>query len=307
MFTKKAYPEFSWSHSRHKTLFECAKKYGFHYYFSHNGWLNGSSDQAKEAYRLKKITNLPIHFGEIVHDIIEKVIRNFIKTGLIPEEEQLTKVVRQGLNQAFIDSVRNKELWFQKPSRYKMLHEIYYSGSLQAHDKQRIEERLEACLKHFLASETFTEVTTNKNLTFIEAEQFHTMMINQVKVYVVMDFLYHDLKRDKWIIVDWKTGKESADDQKQLALYALYVKENRRIPLEQIEIRNEYLVSGTSKTYQVTEADIEALRKQIELSVVEMNKYVIDEDTNQPVELSFFKKTEHEKKCQSCNYKQICL
>ena len=33
------------------------------------------------------------------------------------------------------------------------------------------------------------------------------MKIDDVQVFVVMDFHYYDELRDKWIIVDWKTGE----------------------------------------------------------------------------------------------------
>ena len=60
-------------------------------------------------------------------------------------------------------------------------------------------------------------------MRFVEAERFRYTHMNDVKVTIVMYFVYRDIQEGKWIIVDWKTGKESYEDRHQLALYALYL------------------------------------------------------------------------------------
>ncbi len=57
MFEITPYPAFSWSFSRHKTLTSCTRKYGYEYYFAHNGWLSYNVEPFHQhAYRLKKTT-----------------------------------------------------------------------------------------------------------------------------------------------------------------------------------------------------------------------------------------------------------
>ena len=68
MFEITPYPAFSWSFSRHKTLANCARKYGYDYYFSHNG-----EPFHQHVYRLKKLQSMPILFGQIVHNIIRTI------------------------------------------------------------------------------------------------------------------------------------------------------------------------------------------------------------------------------------------
>ncbi|MDQ0253124.1 radical SAM protein with 4Fe4S-binding SPASM domain [Evansella vedderi] len=306
MLQRKLYPEFSWSLSRHKTLMDCSRKYGFHYYFSHSGWFNDSPDLAKQTYRLKKITNLPILFGEVLHSIIEKVIKDYQQSAFIPAEEELVSFIRKSLNTAFIDSTRHQEEWTQRPKYYKMLHEIYYYGELEEADIKEMEDRLAVCVKNFLASKSFTDITSKKEMQFVQSEEFRTLTLFGVKVFVVIDFLYKDLKEDKWIIVDWKTGKETMEDRNQLALYALYLKEKYKVPLEKIEIRNEYLLTGNCQQYYLKEIDLQHVLQRMEMSLTEMGKYVLDEDTNEPIDLEFFSKTEYTKKCLKCNYKELC-
>jgi len=58
----------------------------------------------------------------------------------------------------------------------------------------------------------------------LEAEKLNTMIVNASKVYVKMDLLYRIGER--YVIVDWKTGKEKEDHSTQLFQYAKYVSEH---------------------------------------------------------------------------------
>lgn len=285
---------------------DCSRKYAYQYYVSHNGWFRDSSELAKDAYRLKKITNLPILFGEIVHTIIETVIKNYQQSSYIPDEETLVQYLRNQLNGAFIDSLKNKEAWYERPKHYKMLHEIYYEGKLEEEAIQEIKERISVCISNFLKSKSFTDLISKKEMQVVQSEEFRTIKLLGVKVYIVIDFLYKDIKEGKWIIVDWKTGKESIEDRNQLALYALYLKETFNVPLEKIEIRNEYLLTGHCQSYSLNELDLKHVLERMEMSLLEMGKYIKDEDTNEPIDLEFFTKTEHTNRCSRCNYKQLC-
>lgn len=307
MFDIKPYPAFTWSLSRHKSFLDCRRKYAYDYYFGHNGWHQDANSLAKNSYRLKKITNLEMLFGNTVHDLIFQVTQQFIKTGYLPPAAELVNRIRNVLNTAFLDSMKRKEHWAAKPKYYKMLHEIYYSGSLPAQKVQEIQERLAVCIDHFFSSKTFTDISEKPNMKFIEAERFRYMELNHIKVVVVMDFVYQDTEKGKWIIVDWKTGKESFEDRHQLALYALYIMQKFKLKsLDEIEVRNEYLLTGTSRTHQLSSVDLEKLEELFGLSVGEMLQYVADSEQNKPYGLDAFAKTEHEKKCERCNYKELC-
>lgn len=122
-----------------------------------------------------------------------------------------------------------------------------------------------------------------------------------------MDFLYRDRNEGKWIIVDWKTGKESFEDRHQLALYALYLQRVLKVKsIEEIVIRNEYLLTGTHKTYQLTAVDLDKVHELFDMSVLQMQQYLEDISTNQPLNFNLFPKTNTTKKCDQCNYKELC-
>ncbi|MGC7928683.1 PD-(D/E)XK nuclease family protein [Lysinibacillus sp. VIII_CA] len=308
LFEITPYPTFSWSLSRHKTLTSCARKYGYEYYFSHNGWLSYNVEPYHQlVYRLKKLQPMPILFGQIVHRFIEQAINDYLQTGQPPTLEELIHGARGQLNAAFIDSTRHLESWRHKPNKYYMMQEIYYSGKLSSDLVKDYKERIQLVFEHFLISETFQQITLQRvSLRIGEPEQFRSMKINDIQVFVVMDFHYFNELTDKWVIVDWKTGGESDDDRQQLALYAYYVQQKYRVPLEQIEVYNEYLLTGKRKKYSFTDIDMENILHTFQYSVLEMKKYQADIFSNEPVDLVDFEQTQEKWHCRGCNFRELC-
>ncbi|WP_181347606.1 PD-(D/E)XK nuclease family protein [Thalassobacillus sp. CUG 92003] len=310
MFEIKHYPELSWSLSRHKTMLECPRKYAYDYYISHNGWLRDALSLAKHTYRLKKITNLEMLFGSIVHDKMYQAIQSYLHNGEIPIEETLIDDIRHHLNQGFVDSTKKENLWFHRPKHYTMMHEIYYSQDNQLPKEKvaKINERLHSVVHHFLNSRTFQELQNQNQMEFIEAEQFRYMMVGDIKIFVVMDLVYRNLHNHKWVIIDWKTGKKSEEDRNQLALYALYLKQKFNIPsLDDIVIRNEYLLEGTCQEYTLESQDLANVQNLFNMSIQEMLNYLDDTTQNQPKPLEAFPMQPEEWKCSRCNYYELCF
>ncbi|AJK90079.1 hypothetical protein PI85_19490 [Lysinibacillus sp. A1] len=259
------------------------------------------------VYRLKKLQPMPILFGQIVHRFIEQAINDYLQTGKPPTLEELIHWARGQLNAAFIDSTRHLESWRQKPNKYYMMQEIYYTGKLPTDLVQDYKERIKLVFEHFLMSETFQQITSQRgSLRIGEPEQFRSMKINEIQVFVVMDFHYFNELTDKWVIVDWKTGGESDDDRQQLALYAYYVQQKYRVPLEQIEVYNEYLLTGKRKKYSFSDFDMDNILHTFQYSVLEMKKYQADIFSNEPVELEDFEQTQEKWHCRGCNFRELC-
>ncbi|WP_347862079.1 PD-(D/E)XK nuclease family protein [Salimicrobium sp. PL1-032A] len=302
------YPELSWSIARHKTLMTCARKYAYHYYTSHNGWLHDIDSLSQQTYRLKKITNLEMHFGSIVHDAIEKAVTHYRKTGEMPQEEKMKDFIRRGLNLAYRDSHEREYMWWRRPKGYTMLHEVYYGNQVPDEKITKIRSRLETVLKNFFASPTFRDMLKRQETDLIESEKFRYLRIDGVKVFVVMDLLYYHFDTGKWIIVDWKTGKQTDEDRNQLALYALYVKHTFPVEsLDDIVVRNEYLLDGETSEYQLRQEDLDQVQEIFDRSLQEMQRYMEDTEQNAPLPLTAFPMQQDERICASCNYQELCF
>ncbi|MFC7319527.1 PD-(D/E)XK nuclease family protein [Halobacillus campisalis] len=310
MFEIRKYPELSWSLSRHKTMLTCSRKYAYDYYLSHNGWLSNADSLARQTYRLKKITNLEMHFGSVVHDLIYQIIQRVLSNKEIPGEEAVVDEIRHHLNRSFIESTKKEHLWQHRPKHYTMLHEIYYSqtNTLPEGKIKKINDRLSTTVKNFFASQSFADVLNKQDMRFMESEKFRYMMVDGVKIFVVMDLLYRDLQNDKWVIVDWKTGKSSDEDRNQLALYALYLQQKHHIEsLEDIVIRNEYLLDGTHVDHQLTEHDLVNVQRLYGISMEQMKTFLSDPQHNAPLPLDHFPMQDDPRVCARCNYQELCF
>lgn len=307
MFEIKKYPQFSWSLSRHKTLQSCQRKYAYDYYVSHNGWLQYNvSPEAQHAYRLKKLQHLPMFFGHVAHEIIEETITMILRYNEVPDVTTLIERARRKLNDAYIQS-KNEAEWAARPSRSTMLYDMYYYGQLNKEEVAIYQERLHIIFENFLNSYTVQQLRQNREFIDLQqAEEFRTIKLNDITVYLVMDILYKDRRTDQWVIVDWKTGKSTADDRQQLALYANYVHKTLRVPLEQIEVRNEYLLEARHVNTQLDDIDLDVFMHLYSDSVRLMKSFQADILTNEPVELEDFACTEFVNRCEKCNYKQMC-
>ncbi|MGV2794432.1 hypothetical protein GNF78_14515, partial [Clostridium perfringens] len=114
-----------------------------------------------------------------------------------------------------------------------------------------------------------------------------------------------DLERDQYVIVDFKTGKRSANDSEQLYLYARFIADAFNVrDLKQIELRNEYLADGTYTSFSPTNFDLGKVDYQIHSSMELMQSYLQDVENNVPVEIEQF--PQNQRTCKRCCYREIC-
>lgn len=309
IFEIKQYPEFSWSLARQQTFQTCRRQYAYHYYYSHNGWLQYNvAEETKHVYRLKKITSLPLLFGTIVHDVIAKSLQQFFQLRLQPSLQQLIEDARHLLNEAYLDSTMRRDAWFARPSRHTMLTDFYYGDGFDPEQVATYRERLKPTFQNFLRSETWRMIEREpERFDFIQLEDFATVSIFDTKVFVVLDLLLFDRQTNRYIIIDWKTGKSSASDHQQLVLYSIYVLLNYGASLDDIDLCNEYLKDGTRAVHAPTQLELQHMTDVFQMSVEEMLHYVADPSINAPLPLDSYERTTDEWKCRQCNYREICL
>lgn len=124
------------------------------------------------------------------------------------------------------------------------------------------------------------------------------------KVYVKVDLLYKI--GDKYIIVDWKTGKEDDEDENQVLLYSKYVSEKYGVDPENIVCRLEYLKFSENREFQFEKEDIEDMNYLILGNVSKMTEYLEDSSINKPKSIDAFSKCKNEIMCNNCNFRKSC-
>lgn len=308
-FIIKEYPEKSWSISRVKTIKSCLREYYYTYYGSHRGWDPEASYEQKYSWRLKKLTNIWLAFGDVIHKAIKNII-DFKKNNIDKEidVDALKEFVRTNLNIIVKQSSRKDSIlrWNEYP-KGNMLLEYYYDGKLEREDILEIKERIEQCVENIFESKTFFDINKGEYLDILEVDEgnFDYFFHEGVKVFALIDLLYLDNDRNI-VIVDWKTGKQNEEDREQLLVYLLYVMEKYNVPVEKVKGRVEYLLQGEHVEYSFTNDDVEHIKNRISLEINVINALLVDENNNIPKDKDTFIMCGEDFKCNKCKYRRLC-
>ena len=308
-FIIKEYPEKSWSISRIKTIKSCLREYYYTYYGSHRGWDPEASYEQKYSWRLKKLTNIWLAFGDVIHKAIKNII-DFKKNNIDKEidVDALKEFVRTNLNIIVKQSSRKDSIlrWNEYP-KGNMLLEYYYDGKLEREDILEIKERIEQCVENIFESKTFFDINKGEYLDILEVDEgnFDYFFHEGVKVFALIDLLYLDNDRNI-VIVDWKTGKQNEEDREQLLVYLLYVMEKYNVPVEKVKGRVEYLLQGEHVEYNFTNEDVEHIKNRISLEINVINALLVDENNNIPKDKDTFIMCDEDCKGNKCKYRRLC-
>ena len=302
-FEIRPHPDFSWSQSRRSTFRECPRKYYWHYYGSHNGWLDETADEAKRAWRLKKITSLYMVLGTIVHELAAESILRVRGGGAVPDAADLILEGRNRLNRAWLMSQQREE-WERRPGKVTMLME-FYRGSGPSRDLiETIRDKLYDCLRHLLSSESFREAVEAPMVEVKEVDRLDFVELDGVKVYAQPDLLYR--LGDAWRIVDWKTGNRHASHAPQLRTYAVYLQERADLPKGPVIGRLEYLGTGEGASIPISDRDCAEERERMADSVSAMRTYLADPVRNEALPRERFSLREDTRRCPQCPFVELC-
>lgn len=307
-YQERKYPEKSWSISKMKTLENCERDYYYTYYGSHNGWIYTSTYEQKIAWRLKKLSNLWMCFGDVVHREIKGII-NICKKDKTKfmNATRFNEIILNKLRNIIRESIQkyNTKEWDEYPKGI-MLQEYYYGEKISKQIGNELKERLSQCVNNFYVSKTFEEIL-NKDTVIIENDEdiFSSINYEGLKVYSKIDLLYKDYE-GYYVIVDWKTGKISNSDKEQLLVYAWYVMEQYGVHYSRIKGRIEYLLDGYAEEILFKLEDIEYIKSKVLNDLKIINYYLDDINLNKAKKKEEFQKTFKTYKCANCKFRMLC-
>ncbi len=303
-FTRTDYPVFSWSSSRKGTFDECRRKYYYNYYLAHNGWEDDADEDARLAYRLKKLTGIHLLLGSAVHEVAEYAAKIVKSENRLPSEDKMIEKVKFLLNSAWKES-QNPQLWQQNPNRYLMLHSFYYGDGLSKSVIEKIKDKLYAAVPNILKSKTFEEILSQGGDSIKIHESMDTFSLFGLDIYAVPDLVYKNAL-GKWVVADWKTGKEHDSHPSQIHVYCLYLADKYGVSAEEMTGRVEYLLTGVSRDVEITAESLDTAVQEIKESIEKMKKDLKDPEQNMPFEREKYTLAKHRQFCRYCNFYQLC-
>lgn len=303
------YANKSWSFSRDELLRRCNRAYFYQYFLSNAASNPLASERAKLAKQLKNLTTKDLFIGGELHRCIKEVLLNLNKREYTPD--QCKSSVYKSFED-FIDQHNNKgykNKFKENPTQNLMLQEIYYGESITENSIEEIRQKIDKCIDNFFACETYINLKGNSKLKILKIDPDIGQCIlnlNGVKGFFKLDLLYLDTSNETLHVVDWKTGKFSAQADTQMELYMYYISEQVKLPSKQIWAHTEYLKTGAQSVRSANDSIIEHAKQLIYSSLYEMDKYLLDVNSNQPKSEATFLKCTSINTCRCCKYRELC-
>lgn len=294
--------DFSWSHSRSRTFRECRRAYWFSYYGHWGGWDRRASERTRLIYALKKITPLAMLVGDIVHKTIFTSASPFFKNGGDVAKSLKNEALLR-LREAWRESKSGQ--WKSSPKKYANLFEHYYGAEVSDAHGLMLRERMYTCLDTFFNSDVWREIQATPAETRLAMEDLDSFEIKGIKVFAKPDLAFNVGSKVK--LYDWKTGKPSEEDAKQIAAYVAFALYKGWADLpENIEPYVFYLNFGEPRALVVDDAALIALEDKITSEAAEMKAMCADPDMNTALE-GDFGFTNDLKTCHNCQFRAVCL
>ncbi|HUT65704.1 MAG TPA: PD-(D/E)XK nuclease family protein [Spirochaetota bacterium] len=283
-------PILGWSLSRYDIFQTCKRRYYYTYYSKFDN--EYSTDK---ILFLREMISAPLAVGNVAHEMIKTLLRRLLK-----DEGTIRR------NKFFNYTFRT----LKEYCKNNTFRETYYKEASKI-DILAIEDDVKLCLNNFLDSNRVTWLTgraiKTKKDWILDPPGYGESRIDDLKVYSKVDFLFP--ADDSIYIIDWKTGKPLEQKHyKQLlgytswASYHLNIAPDKIIPVVAY-LKPEY----EEKEYEFTEDDMKVFFSSIKGETSEMYEYCSDIEENIPKQKASFIKTDNDKICENCNFRELCF
>ena len=294
--------ELSWSLTKARMFEECPRRFYYTYYFAQVGYAPDAPEEARLALEMKRIKGLDMWVGEVVHQAIQWALEQ-INLGKTPTKDEAISETRRLLSDGWKCSKLG--LWRQQPDDYHpALFEHYYGVDVGKAATDRLKDKAFTSIGNFMDSEVLRHITALGCDCWLPIEKFASFRMNGILFFIKFDFALKD--DTKLTVYDWKTGKPSREESRQLACYALYTSSKWSVPLQNVRVCAVHLQPELDACEKcVEEADIEEAQAFVQQSFNAMVKCLHNPVRNIAV-MEDFPMSGNLLRCGRCNFKGIC-
>jgi hypothetical protein len=251
---------------------------------------------------MSRIKGMDMWVGEIVHQTIQWALEQS-KSGQIPTIAESRSYVRAHLSEGWISSL--KQLWRTGDKEtHPNLFEHYYKIPVGPAITDRLRNKANKCIDNFMVSDLFRWITTRPAGQWLPIDKYASFRLDGLLFYVKFDFALRD--GQNLTVYDWKTGKPSADELRQLTCYAMYTSQKWVIPIENVKVASVHLQPDMIvDEHVVEECDIEDMQLYAKQSFSAMLKCLRD-PAKDIAARDDFPMTGNFLRCARCNFRGIC-
>lgn len=288
----------SWSYSTNSNFENCRRLYFYEKYWqlAQDKWL---------VYKLKYMTNIPMLLGSNMHDVIKDALRHQ-RNGLSPMglEEALAlfgRKFRTDYNESSEGHWRNPKIYGKKVNNTINLFEHYYKMPSALEAAKSAEAKGISGLTNLWKSKLWEYLMLLPKESFVAIDEgnFPSFNFNDINIYAIIDLAFDYKGRN---IIDWKTGKKSAVNQIQLAIYALFAEATWGWAPEDIVFRLVYTENTEIESIIIDKSNTEAAKEIINRSYSEMLALYNNGEPN----IDNFPLTDNLSHCRNCKFKEVC-
>lgn len=294
---------FSWSVSRMKGFDFCLRSYYWRRYGSWGGSRADASPEAREAFILKHLTDLPNYVGSIIHRSCARFWRDLQKGRRLPEEKARKTTIRS-LYAGVGESQRGG--WRKRVSSGTHLFAHEYGGDLPeerlAWARHRIARSLAGFYNLDLTRQAQEGSAEMPQVVSIEKRERFTMA--GTTVHLVMDLVVQRPDGGR-VIWDWKSGSAREVNEFQGAVYALHGQRAWDLPLDRMQMRIAYLQPQNVQQVMLTPQLLDHTQAQIEASISAMRARLRNVEEN-VAHIDDFPMTDDLTRCSHCAFKRLC-
>lgn len=306
--------ELSWSVSRSGTYAGCPRSYYYNYYLSWLGWKWDAPQERQLAYRLKKLTRLPMWAGDCLHDALAAWFgerRSGRERGADWVRDRALSELRRG----FRESRDRGADWQRRPSKVTRLAEHYYgessvdeSGDNAKDYGTRFVERIESGVETFFGAAELERVRSVDPSQYLACEELGTIELFDTKVFAIPDFAFRDDDGTVWIY-DWKTGSPREQDLFQLTMYVHYAQAVWDVDPDAVVCVDAYLPRSEFVERRFDAAEREAALERTQQSIEAMRQvhFDADEGIGDAEDFPLIPADSPESRsCAQCGFRELC-
>lgn len=300
--------DFSWSASRAGLFAKCLRAYFLSYYGSWGGWEASAPADARDAYRLKKLSNRWTWSGSVVHETIrcalERVRNGKPDLGLARDLELAHWKMKQDFKHSH-GPARGRKL----RADFTGLVEHEYQEPVTSEEWKGAWESAKASIAGFYAGRWLNMARWFRpdQWLCVDEKDFERSVftVEGIRVFAIPDFVFID-EQGVVNVVDWKTGRPREEQDAALAGYALYLESRFGIRAATVRATLVFLTEGFEREVLIDDGALSDLRAELRRSAGLMREMLADPGGNVPREQAAFPMTEDLRTCSRCAFRRMC-
>lgn len=294
--------ELSWSLTKSRMFEECPRRYYYHYYLSRVGNAFDAPEDARLALEMKGIQSLDMWAGDVVHSAIQWTLES-IRAGRQPSAEEARSEAKRRLSGGWRSSVG--KLWRKEPKgEHPNLFEHYYGIAVGDASIERVKQKSYTSIANFMESEILRRIASTPADRWLPIEKYASFRMDGLLVYVKFDFALRD--GAQMTVYDWKTGKPSAEEIRQLTCYAMYASDRWSVPIENTKVCAVHLQPELdAREHLIGVPEMDEVREHLKQGFKGMVSHLRN-PSRDIAAMDDFPMTGNLARCPRCNFKGIC-